>query len=99
MIEGFDEYSRFITQFIFFTDKKNYDEFIENNNNFAFDNFNFDISFIENKLFEKEINIKLFEKDINNNIDNDDFCTTNHLFYNNNNNSKGNGQKETQIYF
>ena len=84
----------------FSTNKKNYDEFIEVSNNFAFENYNFDISFIENKLFEKEINIKLFEKDINNNIDNDDSCTTNHLFYNNNNNNpKGNGQKETQIKF
>ena len=84
----------------FSTNKKNYDEFIEVSNNFAFENYNFDISFIENnKLFEKEINIKLFEKDINNNLDNDDSCTTNHLFYNNNINSKGNGQKETQIKF
>ena len=32
----------------FSTDKKNYDEFIENSNNFAFENINFDISFIEN---------------------------------------------------
>ena len=82
----------------FSTDKKNYDEFIENNNNYTFENINLDISFIENKLLEKEINLKLFEKEINNYLDNDDSCTTNHLFYNNNH-SKGNGKKETQIKF
>ena len=72
-------------------------ELINNNNNF--ENLDFNFSFIQNKLIEKEINKKLFEKEINNNIYNDDSCITNNILYNNDKNLKKNDNKETQIKF
>ena len=79
--------------------KNNCCELIDNNN--YLDNLDFDFSFIENKLIEKEINKKLFEKEITNNIYyNDDSYATNNIFYNNNNKkSKKIDNKETQIKF
>ena len=84
-----------------------FDSFISNNNyhscelinNNYFENLDFNFSFIQNKLIEKEINKKLFEKEINNNIYNDDSCITNNIFYNNDKNLKKNDNKETQIKF
>ena len=83
----------------FYTDKNNIAELIDDNSSFSSEHFNYDISFIENKLFEKEINKKLFEKEINNNYYNDDSCITNLIFYNNNSRSKRMGQKEKPIKF
>ena len=79
--------------------KNNFCELIDNDN--YLENLDFDFSFIENKLIEKEINKKLFEKEITNNIYyNDDSYATNNIFYNNNDKkSEKIDNKETQIKF
>ena len=77
--------------------KNNYCELIDNNN--YLENLDFDFSFIENKLIEKEINKKLFEREITNNIYNNDSCITNSILYNNNKTLERIDNKETQIKF